>query len=154
MHVQKSILSCRVICLSEDYNNGRRAGEEAERHSLKGGPSPHPGDAYCHWLSIYLSPLSLSFSFSLFWPHLWHMEVPRPGSNPSCGCDLHHSSSSSAGSLPHCTRLGIEPLPLQRQCQILNPIGHSRNSINFCKIMERIYEMVTSVECWEAVSGK
>ena len=99
-------------------------------------------------------PLSLSFSFSLFWPHLWHMEVPRPGSNPSCGCDLHHSSSSSAGSLTHCTRLGIEPLPLQRQCQILNPIGHSRNSINFCKIMERIYEMVTSVECWEAVSVK
>ena len=36
-----------------------------------------------------------------FWPHPWHMEVPRQGT---------------------------EPVPLQRQFRILNLLHHSRNS--------------------------
>ena len=46
-------------------------------------------------------------------------KFPSQGLNPSCG---------DAGSLTCCARPGIEPVPLQRQCQILNPLSHSRNS--------------------------
>ena len=39
-------------------------------------------------------------------------------------------SSSNAGSLTHCTGPGIEPRASQRQCQIFNPLCHTRNYIN------------------------
>ena len=49
------------------------------------------------------------------------------GPNPSCSCNLRHSSGN-AGALTHCTGPGIKPAPLHRQHQILNPPCHSRNS--------------------------
>jgi len=56
------------------------------------------------------------------------------GSNPSHGCDLHHSCGH-AGSLTHPALLGIEPELPQRRCQILNLLCHSRNpSSNIYKI--------------------
>ena len=71
------------------------------------------------------------FYFFLFWPHLWHMEVPEPGikSEPEMGPKCY--SSSHGRSLTHCAGLGIEPAPPQQPSnysQILNPLHHSRNS--------------------------
>ena len=54
-------------------------------------------------------------------------KFPGQGSNPSHSCNLHHNHS---GSLTHCTRPGIKPMPPQRQCQILNLLHHSSNSRN------------------------
>ena len=54
------------------------------------------------------------------------------GSNLSCRCHLRHSCSS-AGSLSHCTGLGIKPRPQQwpdlpqGQHHIFNPLLHSGN---------------------------
>ena len=54
---------------------------------------------------------------------------PGQLSNLSCSCNLCHSRGN-ARSLTHCTRLGMKPaLPL-RQCQILNLLCHSRNSLS------------------------
>ena len=69
-----------------------------------------------------LPPLKLFFFFCLLGPHLWHMEVPKPGAeselqllayitttatrDPSCVCDLRHSS---------------------QQRQILNPLSEARD---------------------------
>lgn len=52
-------------------------------------------------------------------PATW--KIPGQGSNLSHSC-------SSATSLPCCIRPGIEPLPLQRQCWILNLWQHRENS--------------------------
>ena len=52
---------------------------------------------------------------------------PGQGSNPSCSYDICHSCSK-ARSLIHCARLGIEPIPPQRQHWILNPLHHSGSS--------------------------
>ena len=49
------------------------------------------------------------------------------GLNPSCNCNP-RLSCSNARSITHCARLGIEPLPPQKQCWILNPPCH-RGSI-------------------------
>lgn len=49
------------------------------------------------------------------------------GLNPNCRFDLCHSYSNT-GFLTHCTRPGIKPTLPQRQCRILNPLHHSRNS--------------------------
>ena len=40
------------------------------------------------------------------------------GLNPGWSCNLHHSCSN-ARSLTHCTRLGIKPVPPQRQARSL-----------------------------------
>ena len=70
--------------------------------------------------------------FFFFWSH----NIPKfPGQrlNLSRSCELCHSCGHSV-SLTYCTGLGIEPEPqlqpepLQRQCQILNPFCHSGNS--------------------------
>ena len=42
----------------------------------------------------------------LFWPHLWYMEIPRPGIKFNCSCDLSHSCSN-AGSLTCCATVGV-----------------------------------------------
>ena len=53
----------------------------------------------------------LLFVFA-FWLHPQHMEVPWVGLNLSLSCDLHHSCGNT-GTLTHCARLGIQPVPLQ-----------------------------------------
>ena len=66
----------------------------------------------------------LFYFFGFFGLHPWHMEVPRLGvqselqllayitatamPDPSCICDLHHSSQQCQ-ILNHCARPGIEP---------------------------------------------
>ena len=65
------------------------------------------------------------FVFFCFLLHPWDMEVPNL--NPSHSCNLHHCYGN-AGSLTHFTRPGIEPVPLQRQQWILNPLHHTRSS--------------------------
>ena len=70
---------------------------------------------------------SLLFFFFFFF------EIADQVSILSCSCKPHHSFSN-AGSLTHCDRLGIKPMPnqwpkpLQRQCQILSPLCHSKKS--------------------------
>lgn len=58
---------------------------------------------------VNYSPLhkSTSFFFFFFWLHVWYIEVPR---------------------------LGIEPTLLLRQCQILNLLHYSGNSTEYCVI--------------------
>ena len=41
--------------------------------------------------------------------------------------DLCHNRGN-AKSLTPCLGLGIEPMPLQKHCWIINPLRHSRNS--------------------------
>jgi len=55
-------------------------------------------------------------------------KFPGQGSNPSHSCDLHTTACSNAASLTQCAGLRIEPVASQRQCCILNPLSHSRNS--------------------------
>ena len=57
--------------------------------------------------SLHLYTPKTPPSFFL-WPHLWHMEVPRPG-----------IKSSNARSLAHCAWPGIKPPLPQRQRWIL-----------------------------------
>ena len=75
--------------------------------------------------------------------HLWHMEVPRRGSNWRFLCwpyaiatatpiwvasVTYTSACSSAGSLAHWARPGMEPAPSQRLRQVLKALIHSGNS--------------------------
>ena len=73
-------------------------------------------------LGTPLCPVLFFFFFFLFGCPAAY-DVPRPvgsvvcspapvAGDPSHSCDLSHSSSNT-GSLTHCTRLGIEPTPLQ-----------------------------------------
>ena len=75
----------------------------------------HPGEQ--NWLVTWFDILNMCiplfallkshlFLF-LFWPHLRHMEVPRPGTE---------------------SELQLQPMPQLQQCQILNPLHLSRNS--------------------------
>ena len=52
------------------------------------------------------------------------------GSNLSHSCKL-CQSCGNAGSLTYCTELVIEPVPLQRQHQILNVLHHRGYSKSF-----------------------
>ena len=77
--------------------------------------------------------LTYEFFFSLGL-HLWHMEVPRQGveselrllvyaiatamQDPSCICNLHHSS---------------------RQCQILNPLSEARDGTHNIMVPSQIH---------------
>ena len=59
-----------------------------------------------------------------FWPHLQHMEVPRPDMESEL--QLRHGSQlQQHWILTHSAGLGIKPVPRQRQCRIL--LRHSRN---------------------------
>ena len=88
------------------------------------------------WMGNYLEKLFfLFFCFFVFLgPHLRHMEVPRLGvkwelqplacaratatPDPSCVCDLHHSS---------------------RQCRILNPMSDARDRTRNLVVPGRIH---------------
>ena len=64
------------------------------------------------------------FFFFFFFCHICSIwEFPGQGSNPSCSCVLCHSCGNTR-SLAHHARLGIEPMPLQRQGWILNLLIH------------------------------
>lgn len=60
--------------------------------------------------------------FFLFRLPLWHMEVPRPGNQPSQSRDLFHSWDSSGSFNP--LLVGVST----KTSQIVNPLCHSRNS--------------------------
>ena len=62
--------------------------------------------------------------FFFFFIHIW--KFLDQGLNSSCSYDPCHSCSN-ARSLTHYAGLGIKFVPPQRQCQILNPLHHSRN---------------------------
>ena len=56
-----------------------------------------------------------------------HMEVPRPGTKSELQLwPMPHCSTTR--SLTCCSRPGIKPAQLQRQCWILNPLHHNGNS--------------------------
>ena len=79
------------------------------------------------------------FFFFFLGSHLWHMEVSGPGVKsklqlpaysiavatpyPSSLCDLHQSFAATHWAWP-----GIKPASSQRQCWVLNPLNHNRNS--------------------------
>ena len=54
---------------------------------------------------IFVFVYFLWFLFLFFWPHPWHVELPRPGMEPS---------------------LQQRPKLLQLQCHILNPLHHRK----------------------------
>ena len=60
------------------------------------------------------------FFFFFFLLHPRRLEVPRSELNLSCSC-------GNARSLTHCVRPTMGP-HTQRQCQVLNPLRHNRNS--------------------------
>ena len=64
------------------------------------------------WCSFFF----LSFFFFLG-PHLWHMEVPRLGSNQSCCC---------------------QPMPQPQQHQILNPLSKASDWTHSLMVPRRI----------------
>ena len=92
----------------------------------------------------YLQQLQKTHSFFFFLQsHLWHMEVPRLGSNQSCSfqptpqpqqCQIpataatYNTVCSNAGSLTHWARPGIQPTYSQIPHQVLNMLSHSWNS--------------------------
>ena len=68
---------------------------------------------------------------NFFWPHPQHVEVPGPGTEPKPQLRTY---TAAVATLDPRTRPGIEPMPqqqtkpLQRQCQVPNPLCHSGNS--------------------------
>ena len=65
---------------------------------------------HCYMVSkitIYYSTISLSFS--LLGPHLWHMEVPRLGVKLGLQLPAYTTATTNIGSLTHCVRPGIKP---------------------------------------------
>ena len=80
------------------------------------------------WLVIFILQHLNIFSFLLGCTHsIW--KLLGWGLNPSYSCDLCHSCSN-AGSLTHCAGSGIKPALPQRQWWIINPVWHSRKSLN------------------------
>ena len=53
----------------------------------------------------WLHHLALCIYFFLFQLHLWHRDVPGPGLNPNCICDLARNCGNM-GSLNHCAGPG------------------------------------------------
>ena len=94
---------------------------------------PHP---------INLFNISITFQFSqsfflLFGCIYSIRKFPGQGSNPSNSCNLHHSCSNTR-SLIHWAGPQIKPVLPQRQCQILDLLCHSRNSLIVFLISEII----------------
>ena len=77
---------------------------------------------------------------------------PRQGINPCHSCNLHHSCSNT-GSLTHCAGPGIEPMPSQRQCQILNPLHHSRNYCPMFHWLRALLKMIMSYDFTSYISA-
>ena len=92
---------------------------------------------------LFFYRISLFFFFLPF--YLQHMEVPRlaveselqlrlrPTPQPQqhripATSVTHTIACGNARSLTHWARPGIKPSSSQRQCQILNPMSHNRNS--------------------------
>ena len=138
-----STLSSRTNTHPPGIQIGRfqKGKEELEQSYLETKTNSFKGSCLIFFLSFFLSPLPspslspfLSFYLFIFLPHLQHMEVPRPGtesgsgSNPSWSCNL-CDSCGNPRSLTHCARPGIEPVQLQRQCQIPNAQHNGKNSI-------------------------
>ena len=84
------------------------------------------------------------FVLFFFWPHLWHMEVPRLRvelelqllvyATATAMLDLSHiwdwsyTPCSNTGSLTHQARPENETIPSQTLCQVLNLLNHNGNS--------------------------
>lgn len=98
--------------------------------------------------------------FFFFFGHPWSIwKLLGQRSNPSHSWVRRHSCSN-AGPLTYYTKLGIEPVPPQRPCQIIKPLRHRGNSwpnpFNSWKIkvreglthIKRNLRNMTSTECW------
>ena len=79
--------------------------------------------------------------FFFLWPHLWHLEVPKPGIvsslqllawatamvTPDLTC-ICSSACCDAGSLTHWARPRIQPISSQMLYQFFNLVSHKGNS--------------------------
>ena len=81
---------------------------------------------WIYQLYIFSAQRPWEFFFFPFQVHRQHMKFPGQGSDLSWGFNLCHSYGNT-GSLTYCARLGIEPVPPQRQRQIVNPLRHGGN---------------------------
>ena len=73
-------------------------------------------------LTLFLHVVKqISYGFSFFRPHLWHMKVPRLRSNQSCNCWPRPQSRPCQIQAKVCD-LGHS----SRQCQIFNLLGEAR----------------------------
>ena len=111
-------------------------------HPLFQGPPP--SECVVSGLTFCVTFLSFLFLFFLQ-PHLCGMgKFPGSGSNQSCSCQprpqpwqlqiwakpvTYATAGGNARSLTHWARPGIEPASSQALCWVLNPPGHSRNSL-------------------------
>ena len=84
-----------------------------------------------HWKHLSLS----------FWPHPWHMEVPRPEIKSKL-------QRQHRWSLTHWSGSGIEPTPPQRQWQIPNMPHHS-GSYHWKKASLSAHQGVPVVAQWK-----
>lgn len=58
--------------------------------------------------------LDLLVKDNLFlWPHLKHMDVPKPGTESELAAVTCATATTTRDSLTHCTSLRIKPAPLQ-----------------------------------------
>lgn len=74
--------------------------------------------------------LKLAFSLFSFLAVLRHVEFPGQGSDLSRSCHVGHSWGSS-GSLTHCAKPGIEPVPgCCRHDTTAGPVGPEQKLIN------------------------
>ena len=96
------------------------------------------------FFSLLIFPLHLLYMIYIYLcPHLWHMEVPMPGtkSEPQLWPALNP--------LTHCAGPGIEPAPYSNPSfysWTLNPLCHSRNSSYFFLINQiRTFDLALSL---------
>ena len=91
----------------------------------KDSSEAHSGQCSKSMVFKTFSPNPFSF---LFWLHLWHMDVLGPGikSEPPLWPE---PQPSKTGPLTHSAGPGIEHIPLQRQCWVLNLQCCSGNSL-------------------------
>ena len=69
---------------------------------------PETKDAETLWYSVCVCNLfPFIYLVSYVWLNPWHMEVPGPGTE---------------------SKPQLQPMPQLQQCQVLNPLCHSRNS--------------------------
>ena len=115
-------------------------------------PPSFPSTSFPTSLSLLLS-LSLCFflSFSLFWPHLLHMEVPRAGIESSENClrsDWRHFSQIF-NLLCHRGNSHSWPFLIQNLCFHLFLSFIGLFSVIFLKQMWNMAVFLNILTCWE-----
>lgn len=121
LRLQFESLMFTEVCVCAVYSSSSRetqAGKKKGQNECLCGSNPAPSLTGLGKLLILCSLLFVCLLFSFFGHPQGTCKFPGQGSKPRWHCNLHHSCSST-GSLTHCTGLGMQRTPPQRQVRSL-----------------------------------